>query len=56
MTFTPEQRKIISDALLLYKGEIDKLRKKADKLGRKEGPMLKSALLEVEALRGQLDR
>ncbi len=54
--FTNDQRKLISDALAHYKITLSSLWKKLEKLGRKEAPLIKQALLDVEQLRGNLDR
>lgn len=50
----PIHKEIIGDALEVFKDEVKKLWKKAEKLGRPEAKTLKQTLLDTEALRGKV--
>lgn len=57
LEFSKEEQGIVGDALVAYAGEIKKLMKKCEKMGRlKEESSLKTHFLEVEALRDKLTR
>lgn len=47
---------IVSEALIVYGGEIGKLMKKAEKLNIKEAGTLKQTYLDIAALRDRLTR
>lgn len=49
-----EEKKIIAQALTLYRSEVEKLWKKADKLGHRKAGDLKQSMLEVDAIRSKL--
>lgn len=52
--FSKEDKELIGDALEVFKDEVKKLWKKAEKLGRPEAKSLKQTLLETEALRSKV--
>lgn len=52
----PAELIIVSEALVVYGGEIGKLMKKAEKLNIKEASSLKSLYLDIAAMRDRLTR